>query len=81
MSTTIHPQDGVVLINQAQHGDVQQLRQTLDHIAQHQGPNGFDRADILLLAKDEAGNNAIHAACIFNNTSELIPTDKVWYSN
>lgn len=71
MSHTITPQDGKVLINHAQRGDVGQLQQTLNQLAQREGPNGMDRADILLLAKDEDGNNVVHAACIYDNMSEL----------
>lgn len=43
----------------------------LDQLAQRERPNGLDRADILLLSKDDAGeNNVVHAACAFGNLSK-----------
>lgn len=34
----------------------------LKHLAQREGPYGMDRADIILLAKDEAGDTVALAA-------------------
>lgn len=70
MSHIVTRQDSIILTNHAKRGDAQELGRTLDHLAS-QAPRGIDRADILLLAKDETGANVVHCACAFGNTSEL----------
>ncbi|POS79174.1 hypothetical protein DHEL01_v202424 [Diaporthe helianthi] len=66
---SISTTDGNILTRHAQRGDIQALRQTLDILIQRQGPTGLDRADVLLLARDDDGENVIHAASTFNNTN------------
>lgn len=64
MSHTITIYDSAVINRHAKRGEVLELGRTLDHLAQREAPNGLDRADILLLAKDEAGDNVVHAALL-----------------
>ncbi|KAI7783807.1 ankyrin repeat domain protein [Diaporthe eres] len=52
MSHTITKYDANILNHHAKSGDALELGRTLDTIAQREAPNGYDRADILLLAKD-----------------------------
>lgn len=50
-------------------GDSLGLGLMLDQLAQRER-EGIDRTDIFLLAKDEAGENILHAACAYGNASE-----------
>ncbi|KAG8163341.1 hypothetical protein KVR01_006638 [Diaporthe batatas] len=68
---SISTTDGNILALHARRGDTSQLRQALDVLVQRQGSTGLDRANILLLARDEFGNNVAHTACTFNNTNVL----------
>lgn len=77
MSHTITKYDAIILNRHAKRGDALELSRTLDILAQRETPNGMDRADILLLAKDETGDNVIHSACAFGNKSELPHQTKV----
>lgn len=70
MSYTLTIHDAAILTHQAKRGDVLQLGQELGHLAQRERANGLDRADILLLGRDEAGENVIHAACAYGNLSK-----------
>ncbi|KAK7718626.1 Transcription factor mbp1 [Diaporthe eres] len=67
MSHTITKYDATILNRHAKRGDTLELSRTLDILAQRETPNGMDRADILLLAKDETGDNVIHSACALGN--------------
>ncbi|KAI7773515.1 hypothetical protein LA080_010544 [Diaporthe eres] len=67
MPHTVTKYDAIILNRHAKRGDVLEFRRTLDTIAQREAPNGYDRADILLLAKDETGDNSVHSACVFGN--------------
>lgn len=71
MSHTITLYDATIINLQAKRGDVLEFGRTLDHLAQREAPNGLDRADILLLAKDESGENVVHAASAYGSTSEF----------
>lgn len=71
MSSSITKHDGAVLNHHARRGDVQELGIALEHLVQREGPYGMDRADIILLAKDEAGDNIVHSACTYGNTGTL----------
>lgn len=52
ISHTITKYDANILNHHAKSGDALELGRTLDTIAQREAPNGYDRADIPLLAKD-----------------------------
>lgn len=54
----------------AKRSDALELGRAVDRVAQRERSNGLDQADILLLAKDEAGENVLHAACTYGNISE-----------
>lgn len=81
MSHTITKYDATILNFHAKRGDALELGRSLDHLAQREAPNGIDRADILLLAKDEAGDNVVHSSCAYGNTSKLPPPNKNLESN
>ncbi|KAK7700262.1 hypothetical protein SLS64_011075 [Diaporthe eres] len=51
MPHTVTKYDANILDHHAKSGDALELSRTLDTIAQREAPNGYDRADILLLAK------------------------------
>lgn len=70
MSYTLTIHDATILTHHAKRGDALELGQALDHLAQRERANGLDRADILLLGKDEAGENVLHAACAYGNLSK-----------
>lgn len=70
MFQAIIKHDATILTNHAKRGDAQELGRTLDHLASEEAPNGIDRVEILLLAKDETGKNVAHCASAFGNTSE-----------
>ncbi|KAG6368303.1 hypothetical protein INS49_002508 [Diaporthe citri] len=72
MSHTITKYDANILNHHAKRGDVVEFGRTLDNLAQREAPNGYDRADILLLAKDEAGDNIIHSACAMGNRNIIV---------
>lgn len=77
MSHTITKHDGTVLNHAAKRGDAQELAALLNDLAQREGPNGMDRTDVILLARDDAGDNIVHSACAYGNNSALQLEQKV----
>lgn len=71
MPHTVTTQDADILNRHAKRGDTKALGKALDDLAQREAPYGIDRAEILLLAKDEAGDNVVHAACAYGNEGKL----------
>lgn len=71
MPPKVTKDDATILNRHAKRGDTKALGKALDDLAQREAPYGIDQAEILLLAKDEAGDNVVHAACAYGNEGKL----------